>query len=179
MSMESVVEANESDELLDALCQLFDEELERQENVLGICKDQGDAARQHDTQRLEVRTQALVTLVEDALEAERERVTLLRRVVDHFSLPVKKQTLSDLIEIAAEPWSKRLKEFQTRIQKTLTQTRSTVLENADHIRRSLRVVDDSLNTVLGPAVVLPGAYEGDGKEPGILQREPALIDTRG
>ena len=177
--MESVVEANESDDLLEALCQLFDEELERQENVLGICKDQGDAARQHDTQRLQARTQALVTLVEDALEAERERVALLRRVVDHFSLPVKKQTLSDLIEIAAEPWRKRLKEFQSRIQKTLTQTRSAVMENADHIRRSLRIVDDSLKTVLGPAVALPGAYEGDGKAPGMLQHEPALIDTRG
>ena len=38
--------------LLDKLCDLFDDELERQETILSLCRSQTEAARAHDVDRL-------------------------------------------------------------------------------------------------------------------------------
>lgn len=168
-----------ADQLFDSLCALFDDELERQENVLAVCRAQGDAARIHDIPTVEARTQALVHLVEDAFEAEKMRVDLLSRVVEYFELPIKKQTLSELIELATEPWRNRLKDFQTRIKTTLAETQKVVIENADYMRRSLKVVDESLREAVDGIPVLPEAYEVDGKSQRTVGRRAALIDTRG
>lgn len=175
----SAFEAGLPGTLLDALCASFDGELERQENVLALCRAQGEAVCAHDIEAIEARTRALVVLVEDALGAEGERLPFLGEVVEYFALPVEKQTLTDLIAVSPEPWRRRMAEFQQRIQKTLEETRKVVRENAGLMRRSLRIVDSSLQLVMGTEAETAPAYEDTGGEPARTGRKPAMIDARG
>jgi hypothetical protein len=136
---------------LEALSDLFDEELERQENALSICVSQGQAARAHDIEYLEARTEALSLLIQEAADAEKTRIELVRRIVAHYDLPPERQTLSELIRIAPDPWASRFRDFQARIASVLLNTRSVVRENNRLMRRSLRVVNEAMN-VLAPVV---------------------------
>jgi len=88
---------------LDKLCALFDAELERQIVVQRMCQTQGDAARQSDMTSLQSCTEALVVLMEDALHAEKVRIEILHWIVDHYRLPVKEHTLTDLIAVVPQP----------------------------------------------------------------------------
>ena len=62
---------------LEALCNHFDLERERQETMLSLCEAQGRAARAHDLETLEARTEALNLLIEEGVEAEAIRHALL------------------------------------------------------------------------------------------------------
>lgn len=165
--------------LLEQLSNLFDDELERQELVLAVCCAQGEAARAHDANALEARTRSLATLMDDALGAERRRVGLLRDIVEHFSLPVELQTLSDLIRVVPEPWHRRMKEFQERIRATLAQTRSIVRENAAYMRRSLKSFNHTLDGLTGEPTTPAGSYTAEGDTPVRETGTPAVIDARG
>lgn len=103
--------------------------------------------------------------MDEALEAERHRVALLRDIVAHFGLPMECQTLSDLIRAVPDPWHRRMKEFQTRIRETLAQTRTIVRENAGYMRRSLKTFNQTIDGLTG--------------EPARKTGTPAMIDARG
>lgn len=164
--------------LLERLCRLFDDELERQENVLALCRAQGEAVRAHDVEAMEGRTRALVVLVEDAKKAERERIEILRRVVEVTGLPEDRQTLSDLISAVPGPWNDRMAEFQSRIRRTLGDTRAVARENAALMRHSLRVVNRSVRTATGADAVTE-TYDAEGRGPFLAGRAPAVLDAQG
>ena len=76
------------DDALGRLCEHLELELARQEAVLEACKNQDAAARGHDFDALEAATQLLTALMQEALDAEKARVALLREVVAPLGLPV-------------------------------------------------------------------------------------------
>ncbi len=167
------------EQVLKQLCELFDDELERQENVLEICIAQGKAARAHDLEYLEAKTVALNALIREAVYAERERLTLVRCLVDAFRLPAGRQTLSDLIAVVQEPWKTRLSEFQVRMRHVLSETQNVVQDNAQVIRRSLGVVNEAMKTLLECIPSEPVSYDEKGGGMGCAAANPAMIDTRG
>lgn len=167
-------------ELLDTLVACFDEELERQENVLRICRAQGEAARNHDVEALQARTEALTELFEEASAAEERRVPVLAAIVEYYELTPEKQTLSGLIEHVPEPWNHRLAEFQTTLRRVLMETKAEVRRNARYMRRSLKTIDNALDLLTGVDSGEPAAYNEAGAEPTRGQaRTPARIDTQG
>ena len=91
-------------EKLDALCEHFDDELERQQNVLVVCRAIGQAARSQDLEYLEAKTEALRVLLGEAMEAEQVRLDLVADVGDFYQLPEDQQTLSGLITQVPMPW---------------------------------------------------------------------------
>lgn len=167
------------EEILDALCDHFDDELVRQETMLAICISQGEAARAHDFEHLEAKTASMQALQREAIEAEEERLSLVCQVVDAFDLPVEKQNLSDLIVAVPEPWKTRLREFQLRMAEVITEVRSTSRENNALMRRSLRVVNDALNTVLRFNPAANGHYDAAGQTGRAAGSSPAVMDRRG
>ena len=166
-------------EVLEALCNHFDEELERQETMLAICAAQGEAARAHDFEYLEAKTKAMIALQQEAIDAEAERLALVCQVVDVFELPVERQSLSDLIQVAPDPWRTRLHEFQLRMRTVIADVRRVSQENHAIMRRSLRVVNDALNTVMrfNPAAGSP--YDATGQAGSVRTAHPAVMDQRG
>lgn len=163
---------------LDELCAVFDAELERQQNILAVCRVLGDAARAHDVEYLEAKTAALEVLIRDTAGAEAERHRLLRHIVDYYELSPKQQTLTRLAATVPQPWRRRMEEFQRAIQTTLLETGKVVRENAGVIRRSIKVVGQLLN-VFQQAAVQPGQYDAQGAEPPRREHRPALMDQKG
>ncbi len=117
--------------------------------------------------------------MEDALQAETTRVQLLRLVVDYYALPVERQTLTHLIEVAPQPWRLRLSEFQLKIRRTLDEIRDVVRENARYMRGSLRLIDEGLDVATGRSRLPAGGYTAEGAAPSGRRQEPALIDAQG
>ncbi|MEK7794587.1 MAG: flagellar export chaperone FlgN [Candidatus Hydrogenedentota bacterium] len=166
------------DALLSELCELFDDELERQTNVLAACRAQGDAARLQDTEEMERRTRALTLLLEEAMQAERRRIQILKQLVGDLGLPAERQTLTDLISATPEPWRARMQEFQIAIRRVLAQTQEAVHTNARRMKHSLRVVGGALRTVTIEEA--SGAdYDAEGRRPVFGARHTAMLDALG
>lgn len=164
--------------LLDALCDCFDEELERQENAGAIVLAQCQAARAHDLEALEARTAALQAVVEEAAAAEKHRLRLLRKVVAEYELDEAHQTLSALVDAVEEPWRTRMAEFQHRMRAVLSDTQRAAREGRRYMRRSLKVVDDAL-ALVQPLSKAPSGYDESGERQNRAGRFPAVIDRRG
>ena len=163
--------------LLENLCDLFDDELERQETVLAVTIAQGRAARDRDRERLEAKTATLHLLLQQAVDAEQERIKLVRQIVDHYHISEARQTLSALIEVAPAPWKTRMSEFQRRVRDILQKTRITVQQNDRVMRRSLKIVDRALNIVFKKVPAPNGAYDAHGPERPAAQL--GIIDQKG
>ena len=73
------------EKVLDELCEVLQDELERQENVLAVCRAQGQAARARDVAYLEAKAAALCSLIRETVNAEQERLRLVRAVVERLS----------------------------------------------------------------------------------------------
>jgi len=162
---------------LDRLCAHFEDELERQENVLALCNAQAEAARARDIECLEAKTAALSVLIQDAIDAERERLALVREIVDAYGLPVEQQTLSGLVATVPEPWKTRLADFQLRIRAVLEETRGVVRQNMPVLRRSLNVANEALSALHGQPDA--GRYDGQGENREGALAGPNVIDRRG
>jgi hypothetical protein len=167
------------EEILDRLCEHFDDELERQQNVLVVCRAMGQGARAQDHEYLEAKTAALHVLLRQAYSAEQVRLALVREVVDHFGLDEDHQTLSGLIAVVPEPWHQRMQEFQVLMRATLETTRRLVRENNRVLRRSLYVVNQTLAAMALCEPGGAGAYDGSGGDVARMQPAPVLVDQRG
>jgi len=163
----------------EALCTVFEDDLERQENMLALCRAQGRAAKEHDIELLEARTASIGELVREATESERLRVALAAVLVEALKLPTDQQTLSGLIAVAPAPYQKRLAEFQVRMQDVLAETREAVRANHLVLRRSSRIVTDALDALVDCAPTPRGQYGARGDEPPGDNQQPALLDQRG
>ncbi len=166
------------EELLEALCVYFEQELERQELVLELCVAQGRAARAHDTEYLEANTAALDQVIHETIRAEKDRLEVVQALVRLLSLPPERQNLSSLIGLATEPWAQRLAYYQERLQDTLGKVRAVVRENAPLLRRSLRIVRSTLQS-LEICAASGARYDARGEEHGRTGMPPNLIDHRG
>ncbi|MBI2433655.1 MAG: flagellar export chaperone FlgN [Candidatus Hydrogenedentes bacterium] len=150
-------------EALQALCKVLEDELERQENVLAVCLAQGEAARAHNVAALETKTAALTLLIEQAAKAERERLRLVHEIVDALKLPVEQQSLSGLIAHVEEPWRLRLSEVQHRLRTVMGQTRAAIKAHNITIRRSLRIANQTIQTLVCGSNPALSPYGGGGE----------------
>lgn len=163
----------------EALCAVFDDDLERQENLLDLCKAQARAAVEHDVEILEARTEAIAALVREATESERRRVAVAAVLVEALRLPHDRQTLSGLIEVAPAPYQARLKEFQTRMKAVLEETREVIRSSNVVLRRSSRIIADAIEALVECAPPPRGQYDAHGDAPAATSQHPALLDRRG
>lgn len=166
-------------DVLERLCAHCDDEAERQETMLDVCRAQLAAARSHDLEQLEAKTAALFLLIKEEAAAEKGRLEILRTLVDRLGLPIQNQTLSFLISVVSEPWASRLAEFQTRFRATLDETQKTVRENNRIIRKSLRVLDRAVAAAVQCAPAPPHNYDALGNEAGTPAHQAAIIDRSG
>ena len=170
-------------ELFDTLCSMLDDELERQENILAICRAQAEAARAYDVEHLEARTAALLPLLRDAALAEPLRSRLLDQIaLNDLNVQTPepgRPTLREVAEIAPEPWMSRLRHYQWRLREVLDETRAVVQANATALRTSLRVVGQALKAVDQTGAPASPGYSADGFEPASGIAQPALMDQRG
>ncbi len=166
------------DELLDTLCTVLDRELERQENVLALCRAQQEDIRTRNAAGLEKKAAALQALLRDAIGGEFERHRVLRDLVETLELPPARQTLSELIAAVPDPWSSRLRFYQGRLQETLHETRRLVRENSLALRRSMQFVGQCLRLV---QVEAPGAgrYTAEGRQHAEPRHACQLVDQVG
>lgn len=166
-------------DILEALCDLFDDELERQENIFAILVAQASAARTHDIEFLEAKTEALTALIQEAIIDEQKRLCLMQKIVNQYQLPVERQTLTELILIAPDPWKTRMKDFQTRMCTLLEDTRTVVRKGNRAMRRSLKTVNEALAALL-QCIPAEHAYDQRGEDIGhTATAVPNLIDQRG
>ncbi|MCP4644410.1 MAG: flagellar protein FlgN [bacterium] len=167
------------DEALNTLCSVLDDELERQEMVLAVCKAQQEAIQQRNMEHLQDKTAALEILIREAKEAEAERMCVLRQIVGNLELPPERQTMSELIGLAPEPWCSRLRDFQKRIRETVSETQALVRGNRRVLRQSLRVVDQCVNALQHCSEANASDYTASGAENRTQRGAPALLDQKG
>jgi hypothetical protein len=165
-------------EVLERLCDVLVEELERQQLLLSLLESQRKAALSHDVALLDAKTQALENLLGDAKMFEGSRHKVVRQVVEMYALPPAQQTLSDLIRALPDPYSSRLRHFQIDFRSTLYAIRDLVRNNSLILNKSLRSVESFL---AGLNRLEPSAshYSAAGKAHAQYALQPALLNQRG
>jgi FlgN protein len=167
------------EEQLDRLCNLFEDELERQQTVLAVCRAKGAAVSANDVTTLEDRTAALELLIQETVGAEAERHEVLREIVKDLRLPAEGLSLTDLIALVRDPWQHRMAEFQQRIRETIRETQEVVEAYSRTLRHSARVNQDCMNLLFRRQDLAPGHYDASGVEPHAGHAMPALVDQKG
>ncbi len=170
------------DDLFETLCELFDDELERQENILLLCRKQGRAVRDNDTEALLEGTEALQNLTQEAADAEAQRRRLLEQVAGGYELPSDQQNLSGLIAVTPEPWKTRMRESQRRLRDVLREIEQAVQDNAQLLSASLEVVNNAIGAFEGAVKAIPDdtyTERGTTSAGNGLDEIPALIDQKG
>ena len=165
---------------LDILCDVLDDELERQETVLAVCRKKQAAIRAMDIAALEVRTEALESIVRETINAEHDRHKVLRDVVDALGLPAEKHTLSELINAIDEPWKGRLRLIQQRLRDTIMETRRVTRAYSRDLRRYRKLSTDRMQSLGFPHNdALAGGYNASGNAPLSRGASPAMVNQKG
>ncbi|MDZ4858824.1 MAG: flagellar export chaperone FlgN [Candidatus Hydrogenedentes bacterium] len=164
-------------DLFTRLCEDLDNEVERQETLLAVCRAQLDALNTRNLAAIEARTAALDILVRETAHAAAARTVSISAVARELVLPPEQRTLSGLIALTSKPWSERLLHAQTRLKRVLNESRRVVRMNAHMLRRSL-----DLNQRLLACVALGPNPDPAYSERGIfsaIAETPARIDQKG
>lgn len=175
--MTTMNETTRIDEILESLCNLFDDELERQQISLALCRAQGEGLRVRDLSYVDAKTAALEVLIREAAQAERKRNELLREVMTRWGIHSVPPTLTTLIQAAPETCRKRLIEFQTRMRQVIAETRMVVRSNATLLRVATNAVEDALRAFEMAANRSARVYTSRGNTANAVS--PALIDHKG
>lgn len=163
---------------LDACCRVLDEELARQRTVLETCHAQGRAARARDVAELEALTRELTRHIEAAVRAERDRMTVVRGLVDHFELAPDEQNLTTLIRRSPEPWAARLKKLQVELRTVVATTQRVVNANARYLNEGVRTTNRLLDALFGRTESREG-YDNGGRTADGTRMQPAMLNTAG
>jgi phenylalanyl-tRNA synthetase alpha subunit len=168
------------EDALTSLCTHFAEELQRQNLVLSVCTDQGIAARAHDIDQMNEKTRTLIELMDTALEHEKERLDLLKKVVSYYQLSEENHTLSELIKVVPMPWKSHMRQFQSSIQKVLKQTQDTVQKNETYMRNASEKIDTSIKKTLEKNVSNEPSYSSNGNlEQNTEHSAPTMLNAVG
>ncbi len=159
--------------LFERLCDMLDDEVERQENVLAVCRAQSEAVKTNDLEYLEAKTASLVVLIQEAAQAARERSALTDLIAAEHGLSRNGLLFSDIVAVAPEGLRDRLADSHRRLRGVLKETRSVALSNASSMRHALRAIRASL-AVLRPEDKPPLAYDAKGMQP---PAKPGLVNT--
>lgn len=160
------------------LSTILDEELQRQEELLALVREQGGAIVKRDATTLETHTNAINTLVGKAAAAESARHAVLREIVDHLELPVSEQTMSHIAEDAPAPYRDRLEFQQARLHTVMTECHELIYENARRLRRAAQITNDCLLVMTGQAEAPSPAYSSGGSASDAAPR-PNVVNQRG
>lgn len=163
----------------ESLCSLLEDECERQENILAVCRSQGEAARNRDVAEMEAKTAALELLLQEVKQAEDERNRVARLLSEEHGVPHDCGTLSELIRHAPEAWRPRLRHMQARLRGVLDSTRQVVRANAGVMRHAARKVSRSVGLLTRQDPSNPASYTAAGMELAVSERQPVLMDQRG
>jgi hypothetical protein len=166
---------------LDLLIRHLEDEAERQETVVVLCREQMEAARTHDYERLIERTTALEILNRDALSAHGERTRLLADVVRVTGVTVDSENvrLADVAAGMPEPWRSRVMDLRNRIRTATSESAALVRSNSVWFRHALRVMANMRGVVSQFVQTQPGQYDARGLDAASGGLVPAVVDQRG
>lgn len=165
-------------EVLEALCNYLDDELERQGNVLALCTAQREALNARDIAALNARTEALDAVASEALDAERRRRELVALTAASVGIDNPDTSLRHVAQRAPEPWGSRLEYQRGALARILGEIRTAVYFNASRLRNSLQVVNQAL-AVVAPGVQESPGYDAPGQSARTAAPRAAVIDQRG
>ena len=154
------------------------EELVRQTTVQRKCEAQAKAANDSDMEALDTHTQTLIVLMEDALLSEKSRDAFLQWIVEHYRLPDKEHTLSDLIAVVPQPWRGKMRAFQLAIREVLAKTQAIVSKNESFMSCASERLDNTIQLAVEHVAGKPDGYCASGTESN-EHRQPALLNTVG
>lgn len=166
-------------DILDRLCSVFESELERQENVLRLTQSQEQALVLRDTELLAARTQALNLLLNEAAQAEPERLRVAREAVEALALPDSQQTLSGVVAAVPDPWRSRLADLQHQLKMVMHDTALVVRRNNRMLQPLLHKTNDTIAQLFGSAQHAASGYTMSGYRDAATSAGTRLLDQAG
>ncbi len=161
---------------LTALCDLLEDEIERQQNALEIRLTMTQAIRTRDMAALDAMTRALTLIVRESAEAEKARLKLVAPLMEK-NAPL----LSDIMAVAPFPWKLRLYEYQQRLEQLFNETMIVSKENEVLLARAIGIVSDALSSLSTcQEGLFPGNYTADGRNGAQgSAANPVIMDNKG
>jgi flagellar biosynthesis/type III secretory pathway chaperone len=161
------------------LCDMLDDEIERQQNVGSVCIAQHDALCARDVELIDARNTALELLARDAELEANERQATVFRIAKALGLAPERTRLRDLAAHAPEPWKARLSDRRVALREVVQSNQRMVRRNQLIASKSRAIADDWRKALFEHLGESGPAYRGDGHTSISNQDGPAVIDQRG
>jgi len=161
------------------LCDMLDDEIERQQNVGSVCVAHHEALCARDIDAIDARNTALELLARDSGLQESARQAAVAKISEVLGLTPERSRLRDLADHAPEPWKTRLSERRVALHDVVVSNQRLVRRNKLIATKSKMIADSWRETLFEHFGESGPAYCGDGHTPPSVQRGPAMIDQRG
>lgn len=161
------------------LCDLLDDEIERQQNVGSVCVAHHEALCARDIDAIDARNAALELLARDSALEAGARQAVVAKISNGFGLAPERTRLRDLAAHAPEPWKTRLTERRVALRDVVESNQRLVRRNEMIVKKSRTIADAWRETLFEHIGESGPAYRDDGHTPPSVQGGPAMIDQRG
>lgn len=161
------------------LCEMLDDEIERQQNVESVCVAQHEALCARDVDAIEARNSALALLARDSDSDAGAREETVAKLSTTLGLTPDRTRLRDLVAHAPEPWKTRLSERRIALNNVVQSNQRLVRRNQLIATKSKKIADSWRETLFANLGEAGPAYRDDGNTPPSIQGGPAMIDQRG
>ena len=161
------------------LCDMLDDEIERQHNVGAVCLAHHEALCARDVEAIDARNSALECLARDADVEAGVRDAAVAKLAAALGLAPDRTRLRDLAAHAPEPWKSRLRKRRTALRKVVQSNQLLVRRNQLIANKSKKIADTWRETLFRNLGESGPAYRGDGNTRPYIQGGPAMIDQRG
>lgn len=164
---------------IEKLCDMLDDEIERQQNVSAVCEAQHKALCARDVEAIDARNNALELLALESGLEESERSALVAAISRRLDLVPERTRLSDLVSHAPDPWKSRLGERRSILCDLVLSNQRLVRRNQLIATKSKSIAEEWRDTLFGHLGEAGPAYCGQGHTSKRVQGGPAMIDQRG
>jgi hypothetical protein len=161
------------------LCDLLDDEIERQQNVNAVCLAHHEALCARDAVAIDARNEALELLARESDEEAVARDAIVARISRRLGVAAETPRLRELADRSPEPWKSKLIERRETLREVAQSNQRLVRRNELIARRSKNLAESWQAALFQRLGEIGPGYRGDGHVPQQSFRAAAMIDQRG
>lgn len=132
---------------LDEICNVLEEQAERQETLVAVCLAQLQAGFDGNIRYFNEKTSAMEYLLRETARAEFSRLELMKKICKHFNIDPPCERLREFAERVPEPWKSRILESCERIKVSVLYLKKWAGEALPFYRVSLESAKHTLKII--------------------------------
>ncbi len=132
---------------VESLCELLEEQAERQETLVSICLAQLRAGLERNIKYFNEKTSAIDYLIKETARAEFQKKDLVEKICRELGIKDSENQIRDIAERIGEPWKSRILDACNRIKVAVLYVKTWMSEAVPFYRACLETTRNTLKMI--------------------------------